>query len=267
MNSKISIIKKVLSVVTIILLFLPWFSYSASGGGAKFGFGYIGLATIGADIIPLALIVLLIKSVDNEKTNKIYLYVSIAGVAITLLVGLLYPEITSKFSTSAVSQKMSWSWGIWLSLLVYIALLVISIIGLKQGNGSVGLDGFASNSGFITQDIQGKAKDITNSIQSGIKKAAYVECPNCGNKVLKGKKFCGKCGNPMPQDVQVKSNHSVADVNCAKCGSKLPKGAKFCLECGAKVEMQPQKTICPTCGVELPNGAKFCAQCGTKIGG
>ena len=187
MNSKFSIIKKVLSVATIILLFLPWFSYSASGGGAKFGFGYIGLATIGADIVPLALIVLLIKSVNNEKTNKIYLYVSIAGVAITLLVGLLYPRITSKFSTSAVSQKMSWSWGIWLSLLVYIALLIISFIDMRQ-EGSA--DGKVDS---VTDNIQTFAAGVTSTIKDGVAGSVTIECSNCGrNSVVNVVILCHK---------------------------------------------------------------------------
>ncbi len=268
MNSKFSIIKKVLSVATIILLFPNWFSYSASAMGVSAGgFSVSGFATVGADIIPLALIVLLVRAGASEETNKLYLYLSIGGVVITLLTGFLYPVIVKAVKTEGVSQKMTWGLGLWLTLAVYIVLLIISFIDMRQEGSADG------KVGSVTDNIQTFAAGVTSTIKDGVAGSVTIECSNCGNKVLKGKKFCGKCGNPMPQDVQVKSNHSVADVNCAKCGSKLPKGSKFCLECGTKVEVQtqqpqqPLKTICPSCGVELPNGAKFCAQCGTKIGG
>lgn len=48
-----------------------------------------------------------------------------------------------------------------------------------------------------------------------------VICPKCGQKTPKGK-FCMQCGQPM--------------VNaCPNCGNELPDGAKFCLNCGQKL--------------------------------
>lgn len=49
------------------------------------------------------------------------------------------------------------------------------------------------------------------------------KCPGCGADTL-GKKFCPGCGRKL-----------VAAANCTACGAKLPPGAKFCGDCGEKV--------------------------------
>ena len=48
-----------------------------------------------------------------------------------------------------------------------------------------------------------------------------VICPKCGQKTPKGK-FCMQCGQPMI-------------TACPNCGNELPDGAKFCLNCGQKL--------------------------------
>ena len=48
-----------------------------------------------------------------------------------------------------------------------------------------------------------------------------VVCPQCGQTVQKGK-FCPECG------------HKFISV-CPNCGNEVPQGAKFCLECGTKL--------------------------------
>jgi class 3 adenylate cyclase/predicted ATPase len=47
-----------------------------------------------------------------------------------------------------------------------------------------------------------------------------MECPSCGAANLEGKKFCGKCGTPLP-------------MRCAACGAENPPDNKFCADCGA----------------------------------
>ena len=46
-------------------------------------------------------------------------------------------------------------------------------------------------------------------------------CPGCGKKTPKGK-FCMECGHPLAN-------------TCPNCGNELPAGAKFCLNCGQKL--------------------------------
>lgn len=49
-----------------------------------------------------------------------------------------------------------------------------------------------------------------------------LKCPQCGAEVESGSKFCGECGNPIPQTKE-----------CPKCHVQLKLTAKFCSECGA----------------------------------
>lgn len=52
---------------------------------------------------------------------------------------------------------------------------------------------------------------------------SQIKCPNCG-EIASGGKFCGNCGQPLPQKVA-----------CPGCGEEVPAGFKFCPNCGAKV--------------------------------
>jgi class 3 adenylate cyclase/tetratricopeptide (TPR) repeat protein len=49
-----------------------------------------------------------------------------------------------------------------------------------------------------------------------------MRCPNCGTEGLLGKRFCAKCGSPLP-------------IRCPKCGAETPADAKFCADCGARL--------------------------------
>ena len=77
-----------------------------------------------------------------------------------------------------------------------------------------------------------------------------VRCPECGEPVPNGAKFCMACGAKMEkQEV------------CPACGEPIVKGAKFCLNCGRRLA----PGVCPNCGKEVTPGAKFCLECGTKL--
>ncbi|MBS2039815.1 zinc ribbon domain-containing protein [bacterium] len=47
-------------------------------------------------------------------------------------------------------------------------------------------------------------------------------CPQCGHALAPHAKFCGECGNRLPNE------------RCSNCGHQLEKGAKFCAQCGEK---------------------------------
>src|SRR6516225_6850424 len=63
-----------------------------------------------------------------------------------------------------------------------------------------------------------------------------MECPSCGGANPDGKKFCGKCGTPLP-------------VRCVACGADNPPGNKFCADCGAALAIgasgAPAEAISP----------------------
>lgn len=60
-------------------------------------------------------------------------------------------------------------------------------------------------------------------------------CSKCGNEVAEGKKFCGKCGNPMGAAAPA----SAGSVICSKCGAPVTHGKKFCGKCGTPVVSTP----------------------------
>lgn len=61
-------------------------------------------------------------------------------------------------------------------------------------------------------------------------------CSKCGNEVAEGKKFCGKCGNPMGAAAPA----SAGSVICSKCGAPVTHGKKFCGKCGNPVSADSQ---------------------------
>ncbi len=54
--------------------------------------------------------------------------------------------------------------------------------------------------------------------------APTVKCPNCGNMVPAGSKFCNVCGQKL-----------VTESKCPNCGVDVPPGSKFCPNCGQKL--------------------------------
>jgi ribosomal protein L40E len=48
-----------------------------------------------------------------------------------------------------------------------------------------------------------------------------MKCPKCGAENLKGKRYCGDCGQ-----------HLGVTAICLNCGAENPEGKKFCGDCG-----------------------------------
>ncbi len=125
----------------------------------------------------------------------------------------------------------------------------------------IGKKYFEKNSEEPGADYEAPVKDIiskTDRIEKfKLLLASYEDkqpCTNCGAEVIKGQKFCDKCGtkvvfveppiiegfndvpqnnfqNPQPQDVQAEK----APVICPNCGSSLEPFQKFCDKCGTKL--------------------------------
>lgn len=65
-------------------------------------------------------------------------------------------------------------------------------------------------------------------------------CPNCGETVEKGQKFCDKCGTSVEAvttPAEAETPVAEADVAkvCTNCGANIEDGQKFCEKCGAKL--------------------------------
>lgn len=60
--------------------------------------------------------------------------------------------------------------------------------------------------------------------------AETIACPSCGQRIVKGKKFCATCGERIPENFD--DTMSIKVRYCKNCGSKLKVGQKFCNQCG-----------------------------------
>lgn len=98
---------------------------------------------------------------------------------------------------------------------------------------------------------------------------AVAICPQCGEPLKPGHRFCGSCGATAAPAVAV----------CRKCGAALKPGERFCGSCGAAVApaetpAAPQRPsaeptmlhtpalLCPRCSAALKPDARVCPACG-----
>src|SRR6516165_6924592 len=74
-----------------------------------------------------------------------------------------------------------------------------------------------------------------------------MKCLSCGAANPDGKKFCGKCGTPLP-------------VRCAACGAENPPGNKFCADCGAALAIgmssAPVEAALPLPATPMPSAER-----------
>ena len=90
-----------------------------------------------------------------------------------------------------------------------------------------------------TAGLQAKMEGVSQSITQGAKGAASIMkekaekfqggkswvCPNCGQEVEKGSRFCPHCGTEKPAEPEPRF--------CHMCGTKLAADVLFCPNCGA----------------------------------
>ncbi len=86
-----------------------------------------------------------------------------------------------------------------------------------------------------------------------------------GAGMAMGQMFAGMFNQQNQQPVQQAAPAAapVAKAFCPECGQPVAVGAKFCSNCGAK--QQSAAAACPGCGQPVAPGAKFCANCGQKL--
>ena len=86
-----------------------------------------------------------------------------------------------------------------------------------------------------------------------------------GAGMAMGQMFAGMFNQQNQQPVQQAPAAAPAAKGsfCPECGNPVAAGAKFCSNCGAK--QQAAANACPGCGQTVAPGAKFCANCGQKL--
>jgi len=87
-------------------------------------------------------------------------------------------------------------------------------------------------------------------------------CPACGATNIGSHEACLLCQAMLPPLVEP----TKAGV-CPQCGEAVPSGGKFCEHCGASLASEPTKValFCTQCGQEAAPGQKFCPNCGAAL--
>ena len=85
-----------------------------------------------------------------------------------------------------------------------------------------------------------------------------------GASMAMGQMFAGMFNQQNQQPQQTAPAAPAAKGSfCPECGNPVAAGAKFCSNCGAK--QQSAANVCPGCGQPVAPGAKFCMNCGQKL--
>ena len=94
----------------------------------------------------------------------------------------------------------------------------------------------------------------------------FINCWQCDNMIIQGKKFCVKCGATAekPEELIVEEQITVL---CIVCNTQVDIDDAFCGECGAPVVLPKEQPapVCNACGSEIDITDTFCGECGANV--
>lgn len=292
-----------LSLIILIMGFFPWIEViskseysgivdaSAEAGAVYNGYQAIQYSFLGALIflIPLALVLLEFLPQIKIKLRSIYLCGSLVGSTITLISMFISKAFAAKASASAstggvdleVETSVNLKVGFWLILVMYIGILVYTLIKDFAIKSTISEKGFKGLLSDVTDDI---SKELSDNAKT-MSEENNVSCPKCGTNVVKGKKFCAKCGEKIQDDainlpafkLPIKAGKenkmltvneyilSMKDIRCEKCNEIVPVGKKFCPDCGEPICIKVIPDKCQNCGGNILKDRKYCPDCGNEI--
>lgn len=289
-----------LCVAIWILTVLPWFNVSVStsvgGFSADSAQSFSGLdglkcSVFGVGVLLLPLLLLLVEFFLNNqiKPTIVYLIGSVLGIVFMFLASLYVKNLGNvNVSGGGISAetKVSMTIGFWIALLVFIAIIVVTIIkdfalgkddlkekGIKgmfsEVASQVKEEAVSAAGDMKSVDVSKLQDTIQNTVQNVAgKNMQTIPCPNCGSAVGVGKKFCVKCGYKMEAD-SGNSGTTKQEGNASKSQMDRPKTKKV-------QSIQENMTVsayiatllkirCDKCGAEVPAKTKFCPDCGEKV--
>lgn len=296
-----------LSLAILIAGFFPWMKVTSGVKVAKasaeasvgitgyqtFSYSFLGILIF---IIPLALLVLEFAPQIKIKLSAFYIVGALVGIVISIILFFVVKSSAAN-AGSAVSGagisasaevKASMHIGFWLIMILFLALAIYTLIKDYALSKNIlkekGLKGAISDiTGSVKKELSENVSSVATS--SGIAGMTTNTCPQCGASVLKGKKFCMKCGAKMPEseERQTVERHvskgqkvstmmtvneyiqSLKAVICEKCGESVPSTSKFCLNCGETLIIRQVPEKCSCCGGSLVKGKKYCPDCGNEV--
>lgn len=273
------------AIINFISFFLPWLAINASASTeimgetssadmstSVTGFGIVDYSIIGIlfYLIPVIMFLIPIAVKQTDIIKYFFLILPIISLLLMFMVGAFINGAASVNYTSDmfdVTTKVGKLIGYWIALICNIGVIVFTL--MKDFNIKSGEDLKKNvqniDVGNLTSQVSHMAKDLGSSVQKSI----YVDCPNCGNKIMKGKTFCSKCGTKIDMETKEAETTSTNNENlkCSNCGSIVVKGSKFCQNCGEVISEKSKEKKCIACGTILENESKFCPQCGQKVEG
>lgn len=261
----------IVAVVNFITFFLPWLSVEGTASSSVFGqevsggasasytgFSIVRESAIGFLIclIPLLLIAVAFIKQISQYLKYIYLVLPIISLILMFSIVFFLGGVNAQAGGMEIDMNFNRLVGFWLALVCNLAIIVYTL--MRDYNISSGEDIKKGIQNLNVETITSQVSDVAKDISGNMQKNIFVECPNCKSKVMKGKKFCSKCGTKIEEELEYEQE---TEVVCPKCGKNVEKNAKFCSNCGAEVN---KKIVCKNCGREFKQTENFCPNCGTK---
>jgi len=139
--SKKGLLKKILAIVTGVALFFKWINYGVNildffGTDIEKSYFYSDYSMNGFQcVLPIftsaILIIAAFLSTKNTKWSKILFFDSIAGVVVLFINQILFSTIW-RAQDVRYDLKTSWGFGAWISLIVYVVMIIIAIKERKK---------------------------------------------------------------------------------------------------------------------------------------
>ncbi|MCI8373592.1 MAG: hypothetical protein HFI75_14605 [Lachnospiraceae bacterium] len=284
--------------IALILPFMKVVSKAGAGGAsAEADLSMNGYSVLSGSIlgillllVPAILIALELLPQVKIKMSLVYLAGALLGIILTIVVFLLSKggaaagaDIAGDMAGAAgvkTDTKTSMQIGCWLQMLLYAAVAVFTLIKdfavNKESIKEQGLKNvFTGVAGSVTKEFS----DNVTMLQGGMSDIMTTPCPNCGNHVRKGKKFCISCGQKMPENGNEHTEKKAEERQAASplaamrekqvkkdSGQHAPvKTALSGLMTVREYIDSIQTITCETCGEQIPSKMKFCPGCGEAV--
>lgn len=310
MQEKLKEPRVYMCIAFFLTLILPWMKVESKTEGVD----AMGVAMNGFDVffhsifgillvlVLVALLVLELAPQFQMKMSIFYLAGAALGIILTIVLcftakggAAMGAEAGAEIAESAgvkTDSSSSMQIGFWLQMAIYLAIIAFTLIKdfavNKDALREQGIKGVFTNvAGSVTKDFTETAGKI--NVPNGISDMVSVPCPNCGAGVMKGKKFCNKCGQRMPgaqSRVDSSQKPLTASESADKAASvpvsktltaakavrheKLQSAAAAGQAAAGMITVREyiaglQEVPCENCGERIPSGIKFCPNCGEAV--
>ena len=273
---KIKHLMRIISLVAILIFFLPTFIVSCSDqtvsvsavrlvGGVKYYGEYLINPQLWVLLLLALPVILLILWIANKATslqmkNIITIVISAADI-------ILWAVLSEKLSNWAEENLCGHSTTFWFGLnivLLIIAIIIAIVMSILKISDEFSIrdivartDSEQLEAGF--KNIAAGAASIAGGVAEIAKNAVDEdrwECPNCNEKMPGKAKFCSNCGEVRPPKPEPKliEERTVQETELQQS-----------TENEASLAKEPEFMFCEMCGSKLSPGTKFCGKCGNKV--